>query len=136
MLHHLQTDIQWLIVLLSYHSKDATSEIFRPEARQEVKKPPRCWSMALVRAVLGQEVCQHMPFTHAILGCDTTSCIFGLGKGVALKPIKKNELFVQQARVFLQPGMRKETIIRAGETAIVCLYNGQPGEGLDKLRLQ
>ena len=32
------------------------------------------------------------------------------------------------------PGTPKEEIIAAGEQALVCLYNGKPGESLDALR--
>ena len=32
------------------------------------------------------------------------------------------------------PGSPKEEIIAAGEQALVCLYNGKPGESLDALR--
>ena len=32
------------------------------------------------------------------------------------------------------PGTPKEEIVAAGEQALVCLYNGKPGESLDALR--
>jgi hypothetical protein len=32
-----------------------------------------------------EEICKVMPFIHAITGCDTTSKLFGVGKGQALK---------------------------------------------------
>jgi len=34
---------------------------------------------------LGPEVCNAMLFVHSLLGCDTTSRLFGRGKGAALK---------------------------------------------------
>ena len=34
---------------------------------------------------LGSEVCLLLPFAHALAGCDTTSRLFGIGKGVDLR---------------------------------------------------
>jgi hypothetical protein len=81
-------------------------------------------------------VCGNMLFTHAILGCDTTSRIFGIGKGVALKQIRTSEHFRAQAQIFTQSNSSKEEIMAAGERAIVSLFSGLRGEGLDALRLQ
>ena len=39
-------------------------------------------------------------FVHAILGCDTMSGIHGIGKGLALKKIMKDEQVQEQAEVF------------------------------------
>ena len=43
---------------------------------------------------LGPEVCDCMLFVHAILGCDTTSSLYGIGKKISLKLSK---LFIEQA---------------------------------------
>ena len=34
-----------------------------------------------------QGVCDNLLFIHVILGCDSTSCLFGIGKGMALKKV-------------------------------------------------
>ena len=41
-----------------------------------------------VKKQLKDVICRNMLFIHAILGCDTTSSVFGIGKGLALKKIK------------------------------------------------
>ena len=51
----------------------------------------------------------------AILGCDVTSRLFGLGTGLAVKTIKSDFQFCQQALVFNQIGQAKEDIIVAGD---------------------
>lgn len=81
-------------------------------------------------------MCEHILFIHSILGCDTTSRLFGLGKGLAVKKIEHNVQFQQQAAVFNQPQSEKEDIISAGEWAIVILYSGNVKDGLDSLRCQ
>ena len=37
---------------------------------------------------------------HAVLGCDTTSRLFGIGKGAILKKIRVNAALKQAADVF------------------------------------
>ena len=43
-----------------------------------------------VQRALGGEVCECLLQIHAILGCDTTSRIHGIGKGASLKMFEKN----------------------------------------------
>ena len=66
---------------------------FRPEAKLGTHKFPQCWNIKLTKRILGECVCENIPFGHALLGCDTTSRVFGIGKGVALKKLRNNEYF-------------------------------------------
>ena len=68
----------------------------------EQKKSPGCWNIKYVQIALGRAVCNNMLFAHAILGCDTTSRVFSMGKGLALKHIRSDKHFITQAEVFLQ----------------------------------
>ena len=83
--------------------------------------------------MLGPKLCDHLLFVHAISGCDTTSRLFGLGKGVAVKKIENGPVFYNQAKVLRQPDQAKEVIIAAGEKALVSMYGGTEDEGLDSL---
>ena len=75
-----------LLVLLCFQVKEDSCEVFfKPEIRTGTKKSPRCWNIKYVQRVLGRAVCNNMLFAHAILGCDTTSRVFSVGKGLALK---------------------------------------------------
>ena len=85
--------------------------------------------------MLGIDVCNIIIFIYAILGCDTTSHLYGLGKGLALKKFKSNVLFCQQPEVFNNSWpVVKNDIVVAGEKALVCLYGGASDEGLNTLR--
>ena len=100
-----------LIVLLCFHTTDDICDIFfRPELKTGTKKNPRCWNIKHVQNVLGEDVCQNLLFTHAILGCDTTSRLFGLGKGLALKHIRFDNFFRIQAKIFLDESSTQEDI--------------------------
>ena len=125
-----------LLVLLYFHVKGDSCEVFiKPEVRSGTKKSPRCWNIKYVQIVLGRAVCHNMLFSHAIIGCDTTSRVFSMGKGLALKHIRSDKHYITQAEVFLQENATLADISIAEEATLVCLYTGAVGDTLDKLRL-
>lgn len=77
-----------LLVLLCMHA-DTTSFplLFRSEGQQTSKKMRRIWNINWLKKELGPETCSLLPFVHAITGCDTTSRLFGVGKGAALRKL-------------------------------------------------
>ena len=128
-----------LLILLCFHTPmNSSHEIYlRPEAKVRTLKLPRCWNVKLTKRILGERVCENILFGHALLGCDTTSRVFGIGKGVALKQLRNSEYFNVQAEVFNRRSVSAEEIAVAGEKALVSLYSGsKKGDKLDKLRLQ
>ena len=70
---------------------------------------------------------------HAIFGCETTSRLFGLGKGIVVKKLSDSH-FYKSAEIFAKRNVSKEDIISVGDTALVLLYGGSCAEGLDSLR--
>ena len=125
-----------LLVILCFHVKGDSCEVFfKPEVRSGTKKSPRCWNIKYVQRVLGRAVFHNILFAHAILGGDTTSRVFSMGKGLALKHIRSDKHFITQAEVFLQENATLADISSAGEASLVCLYTGAVGDTLDRLRL-
>ena len=45
-------------------------------------------------------MCKHMLFLHAVLGCDTTSGLYGIGKGSILKKFKEKDELQKAALIF------------------------------------
>ena len=70
---------------------------------------------------------------HAIFGCETTSRLFGLGKGIVVKKLSDSH-FYKSAETFTKKNVSKEDVIFVGDTALVLLYGGSCAEGLDSLR--
>jgi len=62
------------------------------------------------------------------VGCDTTSALHGIGKGKALKKIKMDAVFREQALVFSKKEASKTDILAAGEKALTYLYKGRSNE--------
>ena len=128
-----------LLILLCFHAPlDTSHELYlKPEVKTGTHKLPRCWNIKQTKRVLGVRVCENILFGHALLGCDTTSRVFGIGKGVALKQLRNSEDFNIQAEVFNRRSATDEEITIAGERALVSLYTGsKKGDTLDQLRLQ
>ena len=72
-----------------------------------------------------------MLFLHAILGCDTTSSLYGIGKGSILKKFKEKVELQKAALIFDNPHSTPAQIDQAGESALVLIYNGKKGEKLE-----
>ena len=126
-----------LLILLCCNSKSTNCELyFRPEPKSNSQRAARCWNIKQVQRVLGDQICDNLLFTHALLGCDTTSRVFGIGKPVVLKKLRSNTFFREQAAVFQDPDATPEDIRNAGENALVCLYYGKPGDKLNTIRVQ
>ena len=123
-----------LIVLLCYHANlDSRDLFFCPEPKRNMKKP-RVWNIRSTKEKLGKDICSNILFIHAVLGCDTTSRLFGIGKGTSLSKFKGSSLFREQAKVFHSDLASAHDVIDAGEKALVLIYNGTMTDTLDCLR--
>lgn len=127
-------DTDLLILLLHHvpqeHSKEA---YFYSEGKKGASG--KTWIIKEVQLKLGQSVCQRLLFAHAILGCDTTSRLHGIGKGAALTKLFSQDVgFVSASDVFYQPMSSQEEVATAGEQALAILYGGSKTDQLDHLR--
>ena len=125
-----------LLVLLCYHyhaNLNSYNIFFRPEPKKNTKNP-KVWNIKAVKEQLGFEICNNILFLHAVLGCDTTSQLYGIGKGTSLKKFKSSKHFQEQAKVFAIESVTPKDISAAGEQVLVNVYNGTPEESLDSLR--
>ena len=87
-----------LIVLLCYHAKFESHDLFfRPEPKKNTKKL-RIWNIKATKEKLGQDICSNILFIHAFLGCDTTSRQYGIGKGTYLSKFKACSMFRDKQR--------------------------------------
>ena len=126
-----------LLILLCHHVNQALNTvIFRSDAKFMSRKQ-RVWDIQRLQQALGGEVCQALPFMHAITGCDTTSRLFGVGKGIlTLKKLQEARIFTEAVDVFSKRTATVEEVVSAGERAIASLYNGNPTDTLDELRFR
>ena len=92
-----------LLVLLLHHAKMDAHEVFlKSEPKKSAQQKKYGAFIRQSKQLLGPDVCDHILFIHAILGCDVTSRLFGLRKGLAVKRTKSDFQFCQQPKVFNQ----------------------------------
>ncbi|XP_053373150.1 uncharacterized protein LOC123533634 [Mercenaria mercenaria] len=124
-----------LLVLLCYHVGKACKKVyFRSDSRQK-KNKTKVWDIHKTQEVLGMELCSILPFIHALTGCDTTSRIYGIGKGTALKAFSSKAYLREIAGNFMK-ALTKDEISETGEQALICLFGGLPEDNLNILRFK
>lgn len=102
-------DTDLLVLLLYYVQMDSFSIYFTPRHKSNTKKAI-VWDIQQTKRKLGENICHNILFLHAILGCDTTSKVYGHGKGVALKCYEKSEKFRLAASAFAQKQQQNITV--------------------------
>ena len=120
-----------LLILLLFHSKQTSNDIHLQSLQDKGKKDVCINSM---KDKLGADICESLPFLHALLGCDTTSRLHGIGKGLALKKFKNNEAFRKMSETFMTPNKTQEEVYKAGETALLIVYNAKGETSLNSFR--
>ena len=83
---------------------------------------------------MGADICNNILFIHTILGCDATSRLYGIGKGLSPKRFTSNALFRDKAEQFGKKDATVNDVVDAGEAALVCLYIWKEGCNIDGLR--
>ena len=121
-----------LLVLIHLAGENKHDIHFRPEPKKGGEV--RYMGVNSIKHKLGDQVCRHILFVHAFLGCDTTSRVFGIGKATGLKLIQDTEAFREQAEVFRSKRATKDDIITAGEKAMAIVYKWNPSDSLDDVR--
>ena len=119
-----------LIILLCYYADPDGFDMCMQCSTRGTTKKNRIWDIKVNQCELGADICNNILFIHAILGCDTTSRLYGLGKGLSLKRFTSSPLFRDKAEQFC----KKDATVDAGEAALMCLYSGKEGDYLDGLR--
>lgn len=133
--HLIGEDTDLLVLLCFYCSDDTKGLVFRSERKygeKEVKR--RVWDIVCLREQLGKELCSVLPVIHAIGGCDTTSRLFGIGKGAPMKKFQNHHEFKSHILKLAQKGLEVYDIEKAGECALIFLCGGNKEESLDDLR--
>ena len=73
--------------------------------------------------------------SQALLGCDTTSKVFSIGKSAALIKFQKGECFQEDILLFLEKDFSKAEIKGAGERLMVSLCGEKVNNSMDQIRL-
>ena len=83
-----------LVILLCYYADPDGFDLFMQCLTRGTTKKNRIWHIKVTQSELGADICNNILVMHAILGCDTTSRLYALGKGFT-----SSELFRDQAEL-------------------------------------
>ena len=125
-----------LVILLCYYADPDGFYLFMQCSTRGTTKKNRVWDIKVTQSELGADICNNILFIHAILGCGTTSRLYGLGKGLSLKRFTSSALFRDKAEQFCKKDATVDDVIDAGEAALECLYmySGKEENNIDGLR--
>ena len=123
-----------LIVLLCFYVDMEAHDLFMYSQSKSSSHISRVWNIKSVREKLGCNVCEAILFIHAVGGCDTTSRLYGIGKGTPLKKYASSKVFQDSSKVFNRADVSVEQIAEAGERALVVIYGGKITDNLNSLR--
>ena len=102
---------------------------------ENIKGESKVWSIRLACEQLVQCVCYSIVAIHTLLGCDTTSRVFSIGKGETFTKFQRDERFQQGILLFLEKDISKGQIKEAGERLLKSFYGGEANKSLDQVRL-
>lgn len=123
-----------LLILLLYHADPEKHNVYlKSEQKQTSVKKVKIWDILKAKSNLGGKTCTLLPAIHAFSGCDTTSRMFGIGKGIVLKKLRSEPEFQDMTTTFMT-STDSRIIAASGEEMMVSLYGGLRYEGLDLLR--
>ncbi len=114
-----------LVILLCYYTDPDGFDLFMEFSTRRTTKKNRIWDIKVTQSELGANICNNILFIHAILGCDTTSRLYGLGKELLLKRFTSSALFRDKAEQLCKKDAAVDDVIDAGEAKLVCLYCGK-----------
>ena len=115
-----------LVILLCYYADPDGFDLFMQFSTRGTTKKNRIWDIKVTQSELGADICDNTLFIHAILVCDTTSRLYGLGKGLSLKRFTSSALFRDKAEQFCRKDATVDDVIDAVEAALVYLYHIRP----------
>jgi len=125
------TDILALLV----HHRQPHMNVFMEYDRKTASQPHgRCIDINALQSCLGSDICQNILVLHAFGGCDTTSAIYGHGKGSILTRLCQNTQVAVHTASLQSPNATVDAVKEAGVALMVALYSGKEGDDLSALR--
>jgi hypothetical protein len=122
-----------VLVLLLFHSSTNTTLHYKSDQSNRRANTLKVWDISKTKKLLGDQLCHVLPVIHAITGCDTTSRLFGIGKGLVLKKVMGNQDLIEIAgKVFDVDS--SDVVAKFGIQLLIRMYGGFEFETLDIMR--
>ena len=124
-----------LLILLLYYVQPACKSLYFRSDKCRGDGSVKVYSINRMREVLGNELCSHLLFIHAVTGCDTTSRIFGIGKKTVFHKFVKGDTVLRScANAFITPNQTTDIIDNLGCQVMAVLFGGKSTDSLTRVR--
>jgi hypothetical protein len=127
-----------IFALLLYHRRDCLADIYFVSETKKGKKGKmvggKCINVDAVQRKIGRESCERILVLHALVGCDTTSAIYGHGKGTVFSKINKDSTMHLHCATLQNSEASVDDVCKTGVRLMVAIYGGKPGDSLECLR--
>ena len=124
-----------VLSMLLYHRSEDMADIFFFSQGKRNKTADKCINIRLLQKEIGYDLCRQILTLHALGGCDTTSAIFGFGKGTVFSKVGNNGAVRRNVDILEDPAAGIEQVVEAGLQLLVVLYGGRMCDTLDNLPL-
>ena len=116
-----------ILVLLLHHWQQCMNDVFflsqAKKERDGKQIDCKCISIKAAQGHLGTSDCLCLPAVHAFEGCDTTSAIFGHGKGSVYSQLTSTEQ-LQHCKTLQSESAIHEDVITPGLRLMVAVHGG------------
>ena len=126
------TDI--LVMLVFHFTADMPNMYFFSNTNKKITDDHKYVCIRSIQEKLGMEATRKIIVTHALGGCDTTSSIYGLGKGSLLKKIMKCESVTSAIDTVQDTNATQIEVAEAGMQLMVMMYGGKQSDKLNEMR--
>ena len=135
--HVIGEDTDILVLLCHHADVDIFDLIFRSDkaVKPDTNKKSKEWNIKALKNSLGETICHLLPLIHSLGGCDTTSRLYGISKGVILKKMMSTSSFEIMLSQLLDCSTHDE-LKHCGEKILVQLYGGKNTDSLEALRIR
>ena len=128
-----------IFALLLYHRKTNMKPVYfiseAKKGRGGKMVGEKCFNVGEVQKEIGTDACQRILVVHALGGCDSTSAIFGHGKGTIYNKIKDNKTGLHAHCMTLQNcDATDKDVCEAGNLLFINLYGGKVEDRLSDSR--
>jgi hypothetical protein len=109
-----------LLVLLIHHVNQQCKWVIFKSDKMAKNKKMKIWNVQQTKGFLEEDICHLLPFLHSLTGCDSTSRLFGIGKGIALKRLNQ-EYLKAQGQLFMNTTyitIFRENVSKAGNDSL------------------
>jgi hypothetical protein len=127
-----------ILTLLLHHVKPKSNDVFfvspPRKGRGGKTNNGKIVNIHSLQQKIGIGACERLLVVHALGGCDSTSAIFGLGKGTIYNKIASDEALHTHCMTLQSRTSTVDQITTAGSALFVALYGGKVGDKLSDMR--